>query len=86
MKIRTLFATTIALTLLGGSIALLPQPAKADPQKMTVFGEEGYFFLVAKEDDTTLSAYGGRLRLYDVHIAKLFESTSASSTQVFRVE
>ena len=86
---KILFATTIALTLLGGSIAFLPQPAKANPQKMTVFGDEGYFFLMAQEEDTTLSAYGGRLRLYDVHIAKLFESTSyycknTSSSNIYR--
>ena len=89
MKIKTLFATTIALTLLGGTIALLPQPAKADPKKMNVFADEGYYFLMAQEEDTTLSAYGGRLRLYDVHIAKLFESTSyycknSSSTKPYR--
>ena len=57
---KILFATTIALTLLGATIALFPQPAKANPQKMTVFGEEGYFFLIAKEDDTALHNKGMR--------------------------
>ena len=50
---KILLATTIALTLLGGSIALCPQPVKADPQKMTVFADEGYYFLMAQEEDTT---------------------------------
>lgn len=31
--------------------------------------------LIVPDTDTTLSAYGGRLRRYDVHMAKMFELT-----------
>lgn len=36
---------------------------------------DGFVFLmlIVPDTDTTASAYGGRLRLYDVHIAKMFE-------------
>jgi hypothetical protein len=70
MKIRTLFASTIALTLMGSTI--VPQQAQADIP-MEVSSDEGYYFISSPASDTTLPAYGGRLRLYDVHIAKMFE-------------
>ncbi|MEG4037750.1 hypothetical protein QUA03_28565 [Microcoleus sp. S36b_A4] len=37
--------------------------------------DEGFGSIVVPESDTTASAYGGRLRQYDVHIAKMFEVT-----------
>ncbi|MEG3900371.1 MULTISPECIES: hypothetical protein [unclassified Microcoleus] len=37
--------------------------------------DEGFGSIVVPESDTTASAYGGRLRRYDVHIAKMFEVT-----------
>ncbi|MEG5140471.1 MULTISPECIES: hypothetical protein [unclassified Microcoleus] len=37
--------------------------------------DEGFGLIVVPESDTTASAYGGRLRRYDVHIAKMFEVT-----------
>jgi hypothetical protein len=72
MNSKSLFASTIALTLLGA--AILPQIAKADIP-MDVSCDEGYCFLTVPHSDTTVSAYGGRLRHYDVHIAKMFEMT-----------
>ena len=72
MNIKTLFASTIALTLIGS--AIVPQIAQANIE-MTVSSDEGYYFLSTPVDDTTVPAYGGRLRLYDVHIAKMFEMT-----------
>ncbi|MEG3922666.1 hypothetical protein [Microcoleus sp. POL10_C6] len=36
---------------------------------------EGTYTLTVSETNTTKSAYGGQLRLYDVHIAKMFEVT-----------
>ena len=37
--------------------------------------DEGFGSIVVPESNTTASAYGGRLRRYDVHIAKMFEIT-----------
>ena len=37
--------------------------------------DEGFGSIVVPESDTRASAYGGRLRRYDVHIAKMFEVT-----------
>ena len=71
MKIKTLFATTIALTLLGGSIAKSDIP-------MQVGNDEGEWYLTVPDTDTTTPAYGGKLRLYDVHIAKMVEVTHDS--------
>jgi hypothetical protein len=70
MNTKILFASTIALTLIGS--AIVPQNAQAEI-KTKFFADEGYYFLRVPDTDTTLPAYGGRLRLYDVHIAKMFE-------------
>jgi hypothetical protein len=72
MKIRTLFASTIALTLMGSTI--VSQNARADIP-MRYSADEGYYFLTVPDTNTTTPAYGGRLRLYDVHIAKMIEIT-----------
>ena len=42
---------------------------------MTINFSEGYYELVVPDQQTTKSAYGGTLRIYDVHIAKMFEVT-----------
>ena len=44
------------------------------PLPMRVF-YENYFGLIVPDGDTTRSAFGGRLRLYDLHVAKMFEVT-----------
>ena len=67
-----LLMSTIAATLMLGAIA--PQSAKAEIL-MKVMYQEGQWFLTVPDPDTTVSAYGGRLRLYDVHIAKMIEVT-----------
>ena len=70
MKTKTILASTIALMMIGN--AIVPQIARADIE-MSISSDEGYYFLTSPVDDTTAPAYGGKLRLYDVHIAKLFE-------------
>ena len=70
MNTKTLFASTIALTLIGS--AIVPQNAQAEIA-MTIGIDEGYYYISVPDSDTTASAYGGKLRLYDVHIAKMFE-------------
>ncbi|MDL5054147.1 hypothetical protein QQ056_11400 [Oscillatoria laete-virens NRMC-F 0139] len=42
---------------------------------MTISLVEEQMGMVVPDRDTTQSAYGGQLRLYDVHIAKMFEVT-----------
>ena len=42
---------------------------------MTISAAEEMMAITIPNQNTTQSAYGGRLRLYDVHIAKMFEVT-----------
>lgn len=42
---------------------------------MRISAAEGTFTLTVPDADTTKFAYGGRLRVYDVHVAKMFEVT-----------
>jgi hypothetical protein len=43
---------------------------------------EGTYILTVSETNTTKSAYGGKLRLYDVHIAKMFAVTYADCQEI----
>ena len=72
MKTKLRFIATIATMLTLGAIA--PQATKAEIL-MPIMYAEGEWSLRVPDTDTTVSAYGGRLRLYDVHIAKLVEVT-----------
>jgi hypothetical protein len=69
----TKILTPIATLMLG--LALTPS-AKAEIP-MTVFesNENRPWILASTARDTTVPAYGGRLRLYDVHISKMVEMT-----------
>ena len=42
---------------------------------MKISFSEGYYNLTVPDRQTTKSAYGGTLRIYDEHIAKMFEVT-----------
>lgn len=42
---------------------------------MNVFTSEGMYDLTVPDTQTTKSAFDGKLRIYDVHIAKMFEVT-----------
>lgn len=42
---------------------------------MTISTSEGMYDLTVPDTQTTKSAFGGKLRVYDVHIAKMFEVT-----------
>jgi len=72
MKTSTRVAIAVATTLIASAIT--SQGVKADIS-MDVSSDEGYNFLTVPDTDTTQSAYGGRLRNYDVHVAKMFEMT-----------
>jgi hypothetical protein len=43
---------------------------------------EGTYTITVPETNTTKSAYGGQLRLYDLHIAKMFEVTYSDCQEI----
>lgn len=52
------------------------QPIQASTAlPMTISTGEGMFSMTVPDTDTTRPAYGGKLRVYDVHIAKMVEVT-----------
>jgi hypothetical protein len=57
------------------TIASAVEASTALPMRLSF--DEGMMQMVVPDTDTTQSAYGGRLRVYDVHIAKMFEVTNA---------
>jgi hypothetical protein len=72
MKTPIRFLSAIITMFILGAIS--PQGAKADvPMLVTI--DKGQWSLQVPDADTTASAYGGDLRLYDVHIAKMVEVT-----------
>jgi hypothetical protein len=71
--------TSLLLLIAAVSSCALPlaKPAQAlTALPMTISLDEKAFHLTVPDTDTTHSAYGGRLRLYDVHLAKMFEVTN----------
>ena len=71
-NLRSLLAFVTATSLLCAT----SNSAKASTEfPMTLSAAEGTFTMSVPDRDTTKSAYGGRLRVYDVHIAKMFEVT-----------
>jgi hypothetical protein len=55
--------------------AIAPSVQASIALPMTISTAEGMFSLMVPDTNTTRSAYGGRLRVYDVHIAKMVEVT-----------
>lgn len=75
---KMLLVCLTAISYPSVSLPLFSPPAIAQsntalPMRLS-FGE-GYGSIVVPDRDTTAPAYGGRLRVYDVHIAKMFEVT-----------
>lgn len=66
-----LVLATMASTLL----VVQPVFAQSTALPMTISTSEGMFSLTVPDTNTTSSAYGGKLRVYDVHIAKMVEVT-----------
>jgi serine/threonine-protein kinase len=59
-----------------GNTPVAQQIAQTEvPITSIVFPRVGLGVLTVPNHDTTRPAYGGRLRLYDVHLAKMFEVT-----------
>lgn len=71
------FKLSLLLTLLTAlltSIGVQAQNARKS-LPMNIFTYEGIYELTVPDTQTTRSAYGGKLRIYDAHIAKMFEVT-----------
>lgn len=64
---------TVAAPVLTWAIAIPVQASTALP--MTIRSAEETYALTVPDTDTTRSASGGKLRVYDVHVAKMFEVT-----------
>ncbi|HEY9811308.1 MAG TPA: hypothetical protein V6D13_18440 [Halomicronema sp.] len=75
---RATLAETHAL-ITGTKVENIVAQSTTIPMTINAGGSErdGFVFLslTVPDKDTTKSAYGGQLRLYDVHIAKMFEVT-----------
>jgi serine/threonine-protein kinase len=71
LKISSLLTS---LALIFTSIAVEAQTVRKS-LPMTISTSEGYYDLTVPDTQTTKSAFGGKLRIYDVHIAKMFEVT-----------
>ncbi len=66
------------LAVLATSISTISEPKSAIARTalpMRLQHAEGTYTITVPDRNTTRSAFGGRLRLYDVHIAKMFEVT-----------
>ncbi|MCU0543047.1 MAG: hypothetical protein MUE44_12745 [Oscillatoriaceae cyanobacterium Prado104] len=67
--------TTIQIQQTLGAIAQTQLP-------MRLQHAEGTYTLTVPETNTTKSAFGGKLRLYDAHIAKMFEVTHSDCREI----
>lgn len=66
----------LLVTALSATTAIaLPSAQASTELPMSISMGEGMFNITVPDSNTTRSAYGGRLRVYDVHIAKMFEVT-----------
>lgn len=66
----------LALGLVASAVCAIAHPLQASTAlPMQISAAEGTFTMIVPNTNTTKSAYGGRLRVYDVHIAKMFEVT-----------
>ena len=63
-------------------IQVIPRAIAQIQVPMRLQHGEGTYTLTVSETNTTKSAYGGQLRLYDVHIAKMFEVTHSDCQQI----
>jgi len=86
MKGKPLFGVMVGLTVLSTSSLMVttevkPSVAQTEvPLTIQAGGTEGtdgfaLLSITVPNQDTTRSAYGGQLRFYDVHVAKMFEVT-----------
>jgi serine/threonine-protein kinase len=67
--------TATQIQQIPGAIAQIQLP-------MRLQHAEGTYILTVPETNTTKSAFGGKLRLYDAHIAKMFEVTHSDCREI----
>jgi len=82
---RLLLTILSAITLSGEAlipIQGIPNAIAQTDVPMRLQHAEGTYTLIVPEGNTTKSAYGGQLRLYDVHIAKMFEVTYSDCQEI----
>lgn len=82
---RLLLTILSAITLSGEAlipIQGIPNAIAQTDVPMRLQHAEGTYTLTVSEGNTTKSAYGGQLRLYDVHIAKMFEVTYSDCQEI----
>jgi hypothetical protein len=86
--VKQVFLSSFAIITLswvfGTPIQRIPGAIAQTKVPMRLQHGEGTYTLTVSETDTTKSAYGGQLRLYDVHIAKMFEVTYADCQEIPR--
>jgi serine/threonine-protein kinase len=66
----------------GTPVQRIPEAIAQTQVPMRLQHAEGTYTLTVSETNTTKSAYGGQLRLYDVHIAKMFEVTYSDCQEI----
>lgn len=67
----------LGLVVATAPLVVAPAAQASTALPMRLLFDEGMMQMVVPDTDTTQSAYGGTLRVYDVHIAKMFEVTNA---------
>jgi hypothetical protein len=86
MKIQKMvFIVTLIAILSWEAVTSIQGISRAIAQTqvpMKLQHQEGNYTLTVSETNTTKSAYGSELRLYDVHIAKMFEVTYADCQEI----
>lgn len=84
--VKQLFLSSLGIITLswvfGTPIQRIPEAIAQTQLPMRLQHGEGTYTLTVSETETTKSAYGGQLRLYDVHIAKMFEVTYADCQEI----
>ena len=84
--VKQLFVSSFAIITLswvfGTPIQRIPEAIAQTQVPMRLQHAEGTYTLTVSETNTTKSAYGGQLRLYDVHIAKMFEVTYSDCQEI----
>ena len=84
--VKQLFLSSFAIITLswgfGTPVQRIPEAIAQTQVPMRLQHAEGTYTLTVSETNTTKSAYGGQLRLYDVHIAKMFEVTHSDCQQI----
>ncbi|MDX2212600.1 MAG: hypothetical protein SFY66_04845 [Oculatellaceae cyanobacterium bins.114] len=75
MSLCRQFGLLFGTALVSALAAVSPTSAQNTALPMTISTAEEMYSLTVPDPNTTRPAYGGKLRIYDVHVAKMFEVT-----------